>query len=103
MWWLDEPLLLRSRLPADLFLGILADYRLRLGCSDSRRCFLGTRVMVPLALPGRFAVIQCSLGVERPLSSTLPIRVVRVVLVGCDNFARPDIVRPSTKVRTTRC
>jgi hypothetical protein len=60
-------------------------------------------VMAPLVLSGRFAVVQRSLGVERPLSSTLLIRVVRVVLVGCDNYVKPDIVRPSTIVRTTRC
>ena len=59
--------------------------------------------MVPLALPGRFAVVQRSLGAERLLSSTLLIQVVRVVLVECDNYVKPDIVRPSTRVRTTRC
>jgi hypothetical protein len=59
--------------------------------------------MVPLVLSGRFAVVQHSLGVERPLSSTLLIQVVRVVLVGCDNYVKPDIVCPSTRVRTTRC
>jgi hypothetical protein len=59
--------------------------------------------MVPLVLLGRFVVVQCSLGVERPLSSTFPIQVVQVVLVGCDNFVKPDIVRPSTRVCTTHC
>jgi hypothetical protein len=59
--------------------------------------------MVPLVLPGRFAVVQHSLGVERPLSSMLLIQVVRVVLVGCNNYVKPDIVRPSTRVRTTCC
>jgi hypothetical protein len=59
--------------------------------------------MVPLGLLGRFAVVQRSLGVERLLSSTLLVQVVQVVLVGCDKFVKPDIVRPSTKVRTTRC
>jgi hypothetical protein len=58
--------------------------------------------MVLLVLSGRSAVVQRNLGVERPLSSTLLIQVVRVVLVGCDNYTKPDTVRPSTGVRTTR-
>jgi hypothetical protein len=58
--------------------------------------------MVLLVLSGRFAVVSRSLGAERLLSSTLLNRVVQVVLVGCSNFAKPDIARPSTEVRTTR-
>jgi hypothetical protein len=60
-------------------------------------------VVVPLGLSGRFAVVLHSLGVECLLSSTPLIQVVRVVLVGYDNFMKPDIVRPSTRVRATRC
>jgi hypothetical protein len=59
--------------------------------------------MVPLGLSERFAVVQHSSGVERLLSSTLLVQVVQVVLVGCDKFVKPDIVHPSTKVRTTCC
>ena len=59
--------------------------------------------MVPLVLPGRFVVVQRSPGVERLLSSTRLVQVVRVVLAGYDNCVKPDIVRPSTRVRTTRC
>ena len=59
--------------------------------------------MVPLVLLGRFAVVQRSLSVEHLLSSTLLVRVVRVVLVVCDNYAKPDIIRPATEVHTTRC
>jgi hypothetical protein len=76
-------------------------YQLRLGYFDSRCCFLGIRVMVPLVLPGRSAVVQRSLDVEHPLSSTLLVQVVRVVLVGYDSYVKPDIIRPSTRVRTT--
>jgi hypothetical protein len=82
---------------------MLVGCRLHLGYSDSRRCFLGTRVLVPLVLSGRFVVVQLSLGAERLLSSTLLIQVVRVVLVGYDNYVKPDIVHPSTRVRTTHC
>jgi hypothetical protein len=78
-------------------------YRLRLGYSDFHRFVLGTRVVVPLGLSGKSVVVPRSLDVERPLSSTLPIQVVRVVLVGCDNFVKLDIIRPSTRVRATRC
>jgi hypothetical protein len=77
--------------------------RLRLDYSDSRRYSLDTRGVVPLVLLGKFAVLRRSLGVERLLSSTLLVQVVRVVLVGCGNFVKPDIVHPSTRVRTTRC
>jgi hypothetical protein len=59
--------------------------------------------MVPLALPGRFVVVRRSLDAGRLLFSTRLVQVVQVMLVGCGNFAKPDIVRPSTKVRTTRC
>jgi hypothetical protein len=59
--------------------------------------------MVPLVLPGRFVVVQRSLDVERLLSSTRLVQVVRVVLVGYGNCVKPDIVRLSTKVRTTHC
>jgi hypothetical protein len=59
--------------------------------------------MVPLVLLVRFVVVQHSPGVEHPLSSTFLTRVARVALVECDNFMKPDIVRLSTGVRTTRC
>jgi hypothetical protein len=59
--------------------------------------------MVPLVLPGKFVVVQRSPGVERPLSSMRLVQVVRVVLVGCDNCMKLDIICPSTEVRTTRC
>jgi hypothetical protein len=59
--------------------------------------------MTLLVLPERFAVVQRSLGVERPLSSTLLVQVVRVVWGECDNYARLDIVRLSTEVHTTHC
>jgi hypothetical protein len=101
-WWLIELLLPRIRLPPGLFLGTLAGYQLRLDCFNFRCCFLGTRVMVPLVLPERSVVVQRSLGVERPLSSTLLILVVQVVSAGYDNFVKLDSVRPSTRVRTTR-
>jgi hypothetical protein len=86
-----------------LALGTLAGYLLHLGYSDSRRCFRDTRVMVPLGLPGRFVVARRSLDAERLLSSTRLVQVVQVVLVGYGSFVKPDIVRPSTRVRTTRC
>jgi hypothetical protein len=59
--------------------------------------------MVPLVLLARFAVVRRSPDAVHLLSSTLLGRAVRVVLVGCDNCTRPDIVRLSTVVRTTRC
>jgi hypothetical protein len=58
--------------------------------------------VVPSGLLGRFAVVLRSLDVERPLSSTLLIQVVRVVLVGYDSSVKPGIIRPSTRVRATR-
>jgi hypothetical protein len=57
--------------------------------------------MVLLGLLGKFVVVQRNLGVERLLSSTLLVQVVRVVLVGFDSSSKPDIVRLSTKVRAT--
>jgi hypothetical protein len=59
--------------------------------------------MVPLVLLVRFAVVRCSLDAVHPLSSTLLSQAVQVVLVGCNNCTRPDIVRLSTEERTTRC
>jgi hypothetical protein len=59
--------------------------------------------MVPLVLPGRFVVVQRNLGVERLLSSTRLVQVVRVVFVGYDNCVKLDIVCPSTEVRATHC
>jgi hypothetical protein len=59
--------------------------------------------MVPLVLLVKFAAVRRSPGAVCLLFSTLLGRAVRVVLVGCDNCARPDIVRLSTEVRTTRC
>jgi hypothetical protein len=59
--------------------------------------------MVSLVLLVRFAVVRRSSDAVRLLSSTLLSRVVRAVLVGCDNCARPDIIRLSTEVRTTHC
>jgi hypothetical protein len=85
------------------FLDTLADCLLRLGYFDSRRYFPDTKVVVPLGLPGRFVVVQRNSGAGRPLSSTCLVRAVLTELVGCGNFVKPDIVRPATKVRTTRC
>jgi hypothetical protein len=58
--------------------------------------------MAPLALLGKFVVVQRSLDAERLLSSTRLVQVVQVVLVEYGSFVKPDIVRPSTRVRTTR-
>jgi hypothetical protein len=84
-------------------LDTLADCLLRLGYCDSRRYFQDTRVVVPLDLPGRFVVVRRNLGVGRPLSSTCLVRVALTELAGYGNFVKLDIVRPSTRVRTTRC
>jgi hypothetical protein len=59
--------------------------------------------MVPLALLGKFVVVRRSLDAECLLFSTRLIQVVQVVLVGYGNFVKPDIIRPSTRVRTTHC
>jgi hypothetical protein len=59
--------------------------------------------MVPLVLPGKSVAVQRNLGVERLLFSMCLVLVVQVVLVGCGNCVKPDIVRLSTEVRTTRC
>jgi hypothetical protein len=59
--------------------------------------------MVPLVLLARFVVVRRSPGAVRLLSSMLLGQAVRVVLVGCSNCTRPDIVRLSTEVHTTRC
>jgi hypothetical protein len=58
--------------------------------------------MVPLVPPGRFVVVPYIRDVVCPLFSTRLIQVARAVLVECDNFVKLDIVRPSTRVRTTR-
>jgi hypothetical protein len=102
MCYLVGLLLLRSRPPLGLFLGTLAGCRLHSDYFDFRHYVRGTRVMVLLVPPGRFVVAPCIRDVVRPLLSTHLIQVVRVVSVGCDNFAKLDIIRPSTKVRTTR-
>jgi hypothetical protein len=96
------PPLPQNRPLLGLFLGTLAGYLLHLGYSDSRRYFRDTGVMALLALLGKFVVVQRSLDAERLLSSTRLVQVVRVVLVGYSSFVKPDIVRPSTRVRTTR-
>jgi hypothetical protein len=59
--------------------------------------------MALLALLVKFAVVRRSPDAVHPLSSTLLDRAVRVVLVECGNCARPDIIRLSTEVCTTRC
>jgi hypothetical protein len=73
-----------------------------LGYFGFRRYVRGTKAMVPLVPPGRFVVVPCNPDAVRLLFSTCLILAVRVVLVGCDNFAKLDIVRLSTRVRTTR-
>jgi hypothetical protein len=98
-----ELLLLRSRPLLGLFLDTLAGYLLHLGYFDSRHYSQGTKAMVPLGLLGRFVVVQRNLGAGRLLSSMCLVRVVQVVLVGYGSFVKPGIVRPSTRVRTTRC
>jgi hypothetical protein len=101
--WLTGLLLLRNRPLLGPFLGTPAGCLLHLGYFDSRRYFWGTKVMAPLGLPGRFVVVRRSLDAGRLLSSTCLVRAVRAVLVGYGNFVKPGIVRPSTRVRTTRC
>jgi hypothetical protein len=96
-------LLLRNRLLPNLSLDTLVGCLSHLGCSDSRRYFRDIGAMAPLVLPGRFVVVQRSLDAERLSSSTRLVRVVQVVLVEYGSFVIPDIVRPSTKVCTTRC
>jgi hypothetical protein len=59
--------------------------------------------VVPLVPLGKFVVARRSLDAERLLFSTHLVLAAQVVLVGYGNFVKPDIVRPSTRVRTTRC
>jgi hypothetical protein len=101
--WSIGLLLPQSRPLLDLFLGTLAGCLLRLGYFDSRHYFRDTRVVTLLALLERFAVVRRSLGAARLLFSTRLIQAVQVALVGCGSFVKPDIVRPSTRVHTTRC
>jgi hypothetical protein len=76
-------------------------YQLHLGCSDSRRYFPGIGVAVLLPLLVRFVVVRRNLGVVHLLFSTPLVQAVQVGLLGCDNCARPDIVRLSTEVHAT--
>jgi hypothetical protein len=57
--------------------------------------------MVLLGLLEKSVVVQRNLGVERLSSSTLLIRVVRVVLVEYGNSVKPDITRLSTRAHAT--
>jgi hypothetical protein len=76
---------------------------LHLDYFDSRRYFQDTKVVVPVGLPGRFVVVRRSLGVGRPLSSTCLVRAALTELAEYGNLGKLDIVRLSTRVRTTRC
>jgi hypothetical protein len=100
--WLIGLLLLQSRPLLGLFLGTLVGYLLHLRYSDFRRYFQDTKVVVLSALPGKFVVVRRSLDAARLLFSMRLIQVVQVALVEYGSFVKPDIVRLSTRVRTTR-